>query len=162
VMADANRLRQVFLHLMSNAAKYNRERGSIHVTVERATDGTIRTCIRDTGIGIPPEKMDRRFRPSDRLHRGRSGSGGSCMGRPRTRRLIDVMNGRFEISSVLEEGTTVTVDLVAAKAPAESRHPDESPSTPFNVPRILEGIDSTVLYIEDNLSNIELVQRIFQ
>ncbi len=162
VMADANRLRQVFLNLMSNAAKYNRECGSIHITVERTTDGTIRTCIRDTGIGIPPEKMDRLFRPFDRLDRELSGIEGSGLGLALTKRLIDVMNGRFEISSVLEEGTTVTVDLVAAKAPAESRHPDESPSTPFNVPRILEGIDSTVLYIEDNLSNIELVQRIFQ
>src|SRR2546430_11904625 len=67
VTADRQRLQQVLLNLLSNAVKYNREGGAVRVRCEDSASGRLRFTVADTGGGIPPEMMDRLFRPFDRL-----------------------------------------------------------------------------------------------
>ncbi len=159
VTADSNRLRQVLINILSNAVKYNSDGGRIVIASEVLADEHLRLKIRDTGWGIAPEKLGRLFVPFDRLGMESSPIEGSGLGLALSKRLVDVMGGRIDIDSKPEKGTTVILDLpiaeqpaadheVAAMAPVEYSHP------PADAP------PRTVLYIEDNLSNVALVQRI--
>ncbi len=67
VAADRTRLRQALVNLLTNAIKYNRERGSVSVDVHRTAEGTTAICVTDTGIGIPAERLARLFVPFERL-----------------------------------------------------------------------------------------------
>jgi len=114
VLADRQRLKQVLLNLTSNAVKYNRHGGSIHVTCRETAGGRVAIAVRDTGPGIPAAKMDRLFRPYDRLGAEHTGVQGTGMGLALSKGLVEAMDGRLEASSVEGEGTTFTVELPLA------------------------------------------------
>src|SRR6266545_519884 len=67
VLADRQRLKQVLLNLLSNAVKYNRAGGSITVWCDTAPEKRLRLNVRDTGLGIPPDKLGQLFTPFERL-----------------------------------------------------------------------------------------------
>jgi PAS domain S-box-containing protein len=158
VSADPSRLRQVFLNLLSNAIKYNREGGSISLRCETLGAESVRLYFADTGIGIPPSKIERIFTPFDRLGQESSGIEGSGLGLALSKRLVDVMRGNISVESLPGQGTTVMLDLRLAPPPSgftettsemrRSEHPE------------LLGKRARVLYVEDNQANIELMQRI--
>lgn len=113
VMADLQRLRQVVVNLLSNACKYNLAGGSVYLSASR--EGRwVRLQVRDTGVGIPPELLSRVFEPFDRLGREHSDVEGSGIGLTLTRSLVDLMGGQIQVESQVDQGTTVTVSLVAA------------------------------------------------
>ena len=104
----------MLLNLTSNAVKYNRHGGSIHVTCRETAGGRVAIAVRDTGPGIPAAKMDRLFRPYDRLGAEHTGVQGTGMGLALSKGLVEAMDGRLEASSVEGEGTTFTVELPLA------------------------------------------------
>ena len=67
VVADRRRLQQVLLNLLTNAIKYNRDGGTVSVSIENRPGTRLRVWVRDTGIGISPDKLERLFSPFDRL-----------------------------------------------------------------------------------------------
>jgi PAS domain S-box-containing protein len=114
VLADRQRLKQVLLNLASNAVKYNRHGGSIHLSSRETGGGRVAIAVADTGPGIPAAKMDRLFRPYDRLGAEHSEVQGTGMGLALSKGLVEAMDGRLEASSVEGEGTTFTVELPTA------------------------------------------------
>ena len=159
VMADRNRLRQVLLNLLSNAVKYNRESGLVAVSCESTADGRVRINVRDTGPGIPQEKMARLFVPFDRLGAGHSAMEGTGIGLALSKGLVQLMGGEVGVESTVDEGSTFWVSLQLAEDPAMAVQlvPD-APSAV--VAATIPQQSRTVLYIEDNLSNLQLLQRI--
>ena len=153
VMADRQRLKQVLLNLLSNAVKYNREEGRVTLRWEERDD-TVRVCVSDTGSGIPPDKMDRLFNAFDRLGAETSSVEGTGLGLSLSKHLVELMEGSIDVNSS-SAGSTFTVVL-----PTAALHPSmhEDPIDLTEIETTPSG--GLVLYIEDNLANSNLVERI--
>ncbi|HWF49656.1 MAG TPA: PAS domain S-box protein [Solirubrobacteraceae bacterium] len=161
VLADRQRLKQVLVNLCSNAVKYNHAGG--RVTLRCTQDGTPKARIEviDTGIGIAPGNLPRVFEPFDRLGAEATDVEGTGLGLALSKRLIEAMGGEISVASVVGQGTTLAIELPVVPAPVASAAPARAPdgeSTPpaSRAPQRLR----TVLYIEDNPSNIKLVEAI--
>jgi PAS domain S-box-containing protein len=120
VLADARRLKQVFLNLLSNAVKYNRSGGS--VTVEcGATPATptpaFRVCVKDTGFGLSAEKLARLFTPFDRLGAEQTGVEGTGLGLAYSKRMVTAMGGTLGVESIVGSGSAFWIDLPLAESP---------------------------------------------
>lgn len=114
VMADGNRLRQVLINLLSNAIKYNVEGGRVTVTLGLASADRVRLTVRDTGIGIAPEKMGVLFQPFSRIDADKHAIPGTGIGLSLSKKLIELMGGRIEADSVPDEGSRFSIELPLA------------------------------------------------
>lgn len=155
VRADDLRLKQVLANLISNAIKYNRPAGQVEVRTRRVGDQVL-LDVRDTGLGIPAGRMADLFEPFERLGREGSAIEGAGLGLALTRRLVAAMGGKLDVQSIEGVGTTFTVELPAA-APVEAVNPAAALARPDVLGQAPEAL---VLYVEDNASNIRLMQHI--
>lgn len=112
--ADPTRLKQVVLNVMSNAVKYNNDKGLLTVSVEPRESGLMRINVSDTGPGIPAEKHGEVFRPFSRLGAEASKIEGTGIGLTISRQLIESMGGRLNFRSTPGEGSTFWVDVPMA------------------------------------------------
>jgi PAS domain S-box-containing protein len=124
VVGDAGRLRQVLLNLAGNAIKFT-ERGGISVIAEPGIwPDEISFTVCDTGIGIAPEAQERIFREFEQGQTGANRQfGGTGLGLAISKRIVERMNGRIEIASVMGNGTTFTFTVplpASGEASAES------------------------------------------
>jgi CheY-like chemotaxis protein len=150
VRADAQRLKQVLVNLLSNSVKYNRLAGRIDI--DWRDDGEhVNVSVRDTGHGIPESLRDRVFVPFDRLGAQHTDVDGSGVGLALSQRLMTAMNGTLRLEPWTGTGTTFTLEL-----PSDNQQP-ESASPP---PTAARRAQCAALYIEDNLSNLRLVERV--
>jgi CheY-like chemotaxis protein/two-component sensor histidine kinase len=157
-VADKQRLSQVLLNLLSNAIKYNHTGGSVRVLAVPAQDETVRIEVVDTGSGIPAESLDRLFTPFERLGAEQKQIEGTGLGLTLTKGLVEAMGGRLGVESTVGQGSTFWVELTAAKdIDAAIRSGREQLPT---LPASAGEHAYTILYIEDNLSNLKLVQQI--
>jgi signal transduction histidine kinase len=108
--ADARRVRQVLLNLVSNAVKFTPKDGRVTMTVGPAPDGGIAVAVADTGIGIAqrdiPTAMAEFGQVDNRLSRKYEGSG---LGLPLSKRLMELHGGTLTLASEPDKGTTVTI-----------------------------------------------------
>ena len=112
-VADPVRLRQIVLNLLSNACKFT-EAGTVTLEARRAPEGGIHLAVRDTGVGIAPERMGRLFREfSQAGEPGQRRYGGTGLGLAISRRLARLMGGDIEAESEPGRGSTFTVRLPA-------------------------------------------------
>jgi PAS domain S-box-containing protein len=162
VRADRQRLVQVLLNLLSNAIKYNRPDGHVSVTCETDTAGigTVRIGVRDTGRGIPAERINRLFVPFDRLGVEGTGEEGTGLGLALSKRLVEAMGGGIEVESVVDEGSTFWVELPLAEAPTVRGSRSADAAAAGKPPTVTDRPPATLLYIEDNLANLTLVESI--
>jgi len=156
VVADRQRLKQVLLNLLSNAVKYNHEGGTVTIDVTRPAAGRLRFDVADTGAGIAPESLDRLFSPFDRLGADQTSVEGTGLGLALSKGLVDAMGGELRVDSRVGEGSTFSIELAAAEAQAERLEEFVLPSAGADA---ADGAaPRTILYIEDNLSNVNLVE----
>ncbi len=161
VHADRTRLKQALLNLISNAIKYNRDDGQVTCTAIRDGD-LVLICVEDTGRGIPPERLDELFQPFSRLDADRHNIEGTGIGLAYTRRIVELMNGEVTAESTVGRGSRFCVRLKAASE-AILHAPPENPSPAGPAPDYGQPAhEKTVLYIEDNPSNIKLVTAILK
>lgn len=156
VKADKQRLKQVLLNLLSNGVKFNSDRGSLILSCEER-HGQVRISISDTGPGIAPELRERLFTPFDRLGAESKGIEGTGLGLALSKRLAEVMGGQLGFESAFGEGSTFYVDLPALAAP-----PETTESVAKSGPSLSKQISGKLLYIEDNLANVVLIERLLQ
>jgi len=118
VQVDDARLRQILVNIIGNAIKFT-QKGEVRVRVE-ADPGSpfVTIVIRDTGIGVPPEKMQRLFRQFSQADASTTRKyGGSGLGLAIVKELVEKMGGSVRLESAgAGEGTTVSVTLVRAGA----------------------------------------------
>jgi len=156
VMADRQRLQQVLLNLLSNAVKYNRPEGAVTVSCDAAPPGRCRLTVTDTGPGIAPERMHRLFTPFDRLDVPEGSIEGTGLGLALSKGLVELMGGTLRAESTPGTGSAFSLELPLAEAPSHEPVVHQT-SAPGSDAQIVPG---TVLYIEDNPSNLRLVERI--
>jgi PAS domain S-box-containing protein len=165
VQADRQRLMQVVLNLLSNAVKYNRPDGSVELLVGEAGDaeaeGRFVFGVHDTGPGIPPERMEELFVPFSRLGAEEEGVEGTGLGLALSQRLVEAMSGELRVESTPGEGSTFWVDLPLAQHPLSRLEGYRESASPSIASRAIGG-PRRVLYVEDNLANLNLVESIFE
>lgn len=156
VLADQTRLKQVLLNLLSNAIKYNRPGGTATVSQQQAGPERVRVLITDEGAGIAPDRIERLFVPFDRLGAETSDVPGTGLGLALSRKLAELMGGSITVDSELGRGTTFAVELRASEPPRD-RAPTPTHDGVRSPPAI--SATTTIIYIEDNASNIRLVEQ---
>ena len=159
--ADPSRLRQVLLNLLSNALKYNRDKGTITVSRESTAEGMIRLRITDTGPGIPKEMLWRLFTPFDRLGAEKSTVEGSGLGLVLSRSLMGALGGRLGVETEEGKGASFYIDLPIADRGATPVPSSDGSSSGIGHLALVRR-ERTVLCIEDNLPNLQLVERILR
>lgn len=157
VTADRQRLQQVLLNLLSNAVKYNRENGCVDVSFGALGSGRVRITVADTGPGIPPEHQCRLFTPFERLNADHTGIQGTGLGLALSRKLVESMDGLLELQSEAGRGCTFSIELPSAEAPIDRIQREGVPVSAVARQPHAKG---TVLYVEDNVSNVRLMEHL--
>ncbi len=148
VMADPQRLKQVLINLLSNAIKYNVFGGRVEVLCEPRPDERIRISVRDTGPGLSVRDCEKLFTPFE----------GSGLGLALSQGMIRAMGGIIGVESAENKGSTFWIELPEVAAPVEETFPvRESMEHHTSAP---DGRTFSVLSIEDNLSNLWLLEAI--
>ncbi|HWV98600.1 MAG TPA: PAS domain S-box protein, partial [Candidatus Acidoferrum sp.] len=159
VIADRTRLKQVLINLLSNAIKYNQAGGVVVVDCCASIPERVRISVKDTGAGLPAEKLAQLFQPFNRLGQEAGGQEGTGIGLVVAKQLIELMGGVIGVESTVGAGSVFWFDMVAAVEPqlvvdsSQSLAPVPSPVP--NGPRL-----RTVLYVEDNPANLKLVEQL--
>ena len=155
IVGDGARLRQVLLNLLSNAVKFTEEGEVIvHIDAEDAGRGMHRLhlAVRDTGIGIPQDRMDRLFESFSQVDASTSRRyGGTGLGLAISKRLVELMGGTLWAESEAGNGSTFHIDLPAYAADVPARI-DPSDARPRLAAK-------RVLVVDDNATNREIVSR---
>lgn len=161
VTADRQRLSQVLLNLLSNAIKYNHAGGSVRIAVHHVGDEKVGIDVADTGAGLSEANVARLFTPFERFADDETQIAGTGLGLALSKGLVEAMGGHLSVDSELGSGSTFRVELATTANPhafaqEDSKHESEDD------PVVEADHQYTVLYIEDNLSNLKLVQRILE
>jgi PAS domain S-box-containing protein len=155
IVGDEARLRQVLLNLLSNAVKFT-DRGEVVVLVEAEATGEgsyrVDLAVRDTGIGIPADRMDQLFTSFSQVDASTTRRfGGTGLGLAISKRLVELMSGTISVESEQKKGSTFRISLPAKAADVPTRIPlDEG------LPHLA---GKRILIVDDNATNREIVTR---
>jgi len=160
VKSDRQRLKQVLLNLLNNAIKYNEANGSVKIKTEIIHNAgmnpdSIRISITDSGSGISTENIQKLFKPFERIGAEKTATEGTGLGLTVVKKLMDAMDGKIGIDSIKGEGSTFWIEL--PRCENQLKPVEKTLLLPGSD---LTGISGTILYIEDNTSNTELVEQI--
>ncbi len=149
LVGDVTRVRQILVNLLSNAVKFT-DSGEVVVSVTAQPLGEqrfeVEFSVRDTGVGIPPERMDRLFRSFSQVDASTTRRyGGTGLGLAISKHLSEMMGGRMWVESKVGVGSTFHFSIVADAAPIEKR---------INLRHIQPQLDDQrVLIVDDNETN---------
>jgi CheY-like chemotaxis protein/two-component sensor histidine kinase len=162
IQSDRQRLKQVLLNLLNNAIKYNRVNGSIQIKTEVMGENEagivpLRISVIDTGMGISAEDIPKLFRPFERIGAEKTETEGTGLGLAVVKKLMDAMGGHIEVESTLGIGSTFRIEFPVS----ENLLAGIEKNIKSNKSDVLStNKNGTILYIEDNISNVELVKLI--
>ncbi len=156
VVGDVTRLRQVLVNLTGNAVKFT-EVGEVVVSVvDHPLDGPhheLEVTVKDTGIGIAPEQLQRLFQPFSQGDASVTRKyGGTGLGLAISQRLVGLMGGRLWIDSEVGRGTSLHFTVVTEAAPDDTPHTELRTEQP-----VLRG--RRLLVVDDNATNRRLIER---
>jgi PAS domain S-box-containing protein len=159
VMADRQRLKQVFINLISNGIKYNRQDGQVRLSCLATAEGRVRIGVSDNGVGMSAQDQEKLFIPFERLNAADSDIEGTGLGLVLSKHLLVAMGGQLEVESQTGVGSTFWVDL--AQAQEGLKVAEDAPATVVTAsPYDQAGRIYSVLSIEDSGSNQHLLQEI--
>jgi PAS domain S-box-containing protein len=159
VSADRTRLKQIVINLLSNAIKYNKEQGTVVVDCATSAPGLTRISVKDSGAGLSPEKLAQLFQPFNRLGQEAGGVAGTGIGLVVTKRLAELMGGVLGVESIAGAGSVFWCELISCAAPQLVVESGEAAA--LDVPTVATGARRlTLLYVEDNLANMKLVEQL--
>ncbi len=156
VRADPQHLKQALVNLLSNAIKYNHEGGTVTLTCDE-DGGRVRLRVTDTGPGVAPQLLDRLFAPFDRLDAESKGIEGTGLGLALSKGLMEAIGGSLGVESEPGTGSTFWLDLPLATTSTDFAEVelDVTAHSESNA-----ALTATVLYIEDNIGNVRLLERL--
>jgi PAS domain S-box-containing protein len=159
VNADRTRVKQVLINLLFNAIKYNKPEGAVDVECTLRPPGSIRISVRDTGAGLAAEQLAQLFQPFNRLGRESGAEEGTGIGLMVTKRLLDLMGGAIGAESTVGVGSVFWIELGLTGAPRLVKH--KAGRATLALQRVPDGTPlRTLLYVEDNPANLELVEQL--
>jgi PAS domain S-box-containing protein len=157
-LADHQRLTQVLINLLSNAIKYDRMGGPVRILAEAAGCNIV-IRVQDSGPGIPEERLGQLFTPFARLGAEQTETEGTGLGLALSRRLTEAMGGHLVLEETGPTGSTFRLELplgsgIRAVSAGIDGPPGGGPEEP--------GGAATILYIEDNRTNLSLVEAVLE
>jgi len=159
VLGDQTRVKQVLINLLSNAIKYNALRGTVEVICTEPVPGRIRVTVTDTGSGLSPEQLPQLFQAFNRLNQEAGSEEGTGIGLVVAKRLVELMGGSIGVHSTLGIGSAFWFELKAA--PETTLALDEPEAAGMTPRGGFQGAPvQTLLYVEDNPANLDLVEQI--
>lgn len=161
VIADNVRYKQALINLLSNAVKYNNMGGEVEVKLTLLPSKILRLSVRDNGKGIPANRQAEVFQPFNRLNAEFSKIEGSGVGLVITKQLVEMMHGRLDFDSTEGIGTEFWIDLPIASE-WNQQQTDIIKSVDYVPTQLAFSVQKNVLYIEDNPTNIRLLQQFFE
>ncbi|MFZ4457132.1 MAG: PAS domain S-box protein [Bacteroidales bacterium] len=164
ISSDKQRLRQILLNLLNNAVKYNRKKGSVTIQVvvknqQNPKLSTIKFSVIDTGLGLSEENQQKLFTPFERAGADKSSSEGTGLGLSIVKKLVEAMNGKIGLQSKVGVGSTFWFELPILQS-NKANIGIKSDGSYENVTKHSGG--ASILYIEDNQENIELIADILE
>ncbi len=161
IRGDSGRIRQVLVNLCGNALKFTRA-GNVTVAVtatRRESNSLLRFEVRDTGIGIPADRVDSLFKAFSQVDASTTRKyGGTGLGLSIVKRLAELMGGEVGVASQSGTGSTFWFTAAVEEAMAQQR---EAPSS-RSVVRTRAGTAARILIAEDNLVNEKVALRVLQ
>jgi PAS domain S-box-containing protein len=160
VQADRIHLKQVLVNLINNAIKYNQTNGSVEVSCSTGPRGRVRISVRDTGKGLSVEKLGQLFQPFNRLGQETGSVKGTGIGLVVSKRLVELMNGEIGVNSTEGVGTDFWVEFDQARGTplVTGAGAGDLQERLKSAPQDTNAIQHTLLYVEDNLQNLQLVE----
>jgi signal transduction histidine kinase/ActR/RegA family two-component response regulator len=160
IVADRTRLKQVLLNLLSNAVKYNREGGTVILGNMDINAERVRISIQDTGTGLDTNQLAQLFQPFNRLGQEFTTEEGTGIGLVVTKRLVELMGGTIGVSSTTGVGSTFWIEMKYAEAIKLDTGISVARLKPPANPGTEKTSQRTLLYVEDNPANLNLVEEI--
>ncbi|MCP4349081.1 MAG: PAS domain S-box protein [Desulfobacterales bacterium] len=145
VYGDEKYLSQILLNLLGNAVKYT-EKGDVDLIVSQQADNTIRFTVKDTGIGIPNEKIRELFLPFHQLHDRRYQTEGTGLGLAISQKLVHMMGDELYVDSAEGVGTTFWFEI---DAPGVMWKSDDMKSGTSAIPIGFNGPECKILIVDD-------------
>lgn len=157
IKSDRQSLKQIMLNIVNNAVKYNKSGGNVTIKIEDnpATDKIIVT-VADTGLGISKDNIHKIFDPFERIGADLTSIEGTGLGLSVVKKLINALGSEIYVESTLGNGSKFWFELPKGKFFYNFGELNENSKQNKNA----EGCKKTVLYVEDNISNIELLEEI--
>lgn len=118
IVADPRSLRQIVLNLLSNAIKFNNSGGQVIVSAALEDSGEVTIRVRDTGVGMSDTDIETALEPFRQLHTSRYG-GGTGLGLPLTKALVEANRASFSLTSEVSQGTLVEISFPTTRVLAE-------------------------------------------
>ncbi len=165
ILGDITRLRQVLVNLLSNAIKFT-EKGEIFVSVDARQLASnpgfesnisdkyeIQFSVKDTGIGIPPDRLDRLFKPFSQVDSSTTRKyGGTGLGLVICQQIINMMGGEISVTSREHEGSTFCFSLIAQSVAEDSSASEYDVAQP-------ELAGKRLLIVDDNATNRQILNK---
>lgn len=148
VLMDRGRLKQVIINLLSNGVKYNREKGSLTIKIEKPTVEYVHLSVIDTGVGLTEAQKEKVFEPFTRFT-GVNLIEGTGIGLTITKLLLEVMDGRIDVESKINVGSRFWIELPTGEIA-------ETQTLSTDMRKFI------LLYIEDSRTNVSLVAQILK
>jgi CheY-like chemotaxis protein len=165
IVGDVTRIKQILVNLVGNGLKFTPQ-GEVVVAVtsrrlpepnesKPGLDPTyeIKFAVRDTGIGIPGDKLDRLFKAFSQVDSSTTRNyGGTGLGLAISRRLVEIMNGKMWVESEEQKGSIFYFTITAKVAPISYYHPKAEPSPSAHI----QG--KRLLIVEDNNTHRQILK----
>ena len=164
ILCDGTKIREIYVNLVSNAIKYTPRGGNVTITVEELPcekEGyiKIRARVKDNGIGMSKEYLPTLFEPFSREHNTTTGKvGGTGLGMPIVKKMVELMGGSIEVESELGKGTIFTVTLMHKIADKKYFSQEIERAEASDMGENLRG--KHVLLAEDNDLNAEIAMTV--
>ncbi len=162
VKTDRQRFKQILLNLINNAIKYNKENGSVAIYAEllkgdNRKKPVVRISIKDTGVGITQDNIEKIFNPFERLGAENSRIEGTGLGLAVVKKLTELLYGQLGVISEPGVGSTFWVEFEFAAPLSKNGVSSENGTLTKHHDTKAQ---SSILYVEDNQPNVELVEEI--
>ena len=159
VMADHTRLKQIILNLLSNAIKYNHYNGMVNIRCSHIAENRVRIEVKDTGYGIPDNKLSSLFEPFNRLDINPKKIEGTGIGLTISKKLTEMMKGTLNVQSETGRGSTFWIELEGSQINIRSGLSDDQLKSANTLDADSSGLihEQKILIVEDNPSNLKLI-----
>lgn len=162
IKADRQRVKQILINLINNGIKYNNNGGYVKVECNQLLDESksnqfVRISIIDNGYGISEENLVHLFTPFERAGAEKTTIEGTGLGLAVAKKLVEAMGGTFGVESKLDKGSTFWIQFPQCESQLDAVIKHEGLYSEDSSSSIKKG---TILYVEDNIPNIELIEQV--